>query len=124
MNFTANYGGDPNYVGSTIRPMSFAQNGAGDRIERNGAALPTRTNGSHSNGIDGVAAARKQTTQWSEAPVAFSAEVTEKDYEQAAALWRDVFPKQHEAQARFVGNVAEHVSQVERGWLREEVYRK
>ena len=42
---------------------------------------------------------------------------------QLRALWK-VFGRQGDdgCQKRFVGNVAEHVSQVKREWLREEVY--
>ena len=98
MNFTSNYGGDPNYVGAEIKPTSFKQ--------------------------DVQVWNYKPTKEPFTGPVTFSSEVTEADFEQPQALWTKVMAKQEGCQDRFVENAAEHVSQVKRDWLREEVYSK
>lgn len=106
MNFTQSYGGDPNYIGSRIKPAKFspfhekiqnAQNG------RNGTG-----DGKLDQASPGV-------------PTSFSSQVTDRDFEQATALW-NLMSKQDGAQKRFVDNVAAHVSGVQRVWIRNEVY--
>jgi catalase len=112
MNFKTNYGGDPNYVGSKLRPTAFK--GAG---ETGGVA-----NGSvvEANGAKSIP---KEEDKFSATPVTFTSEVTDDDFVQPRALW-EVFGRQEGCQERFVDAVAEHVSQVKRDWLREEVFRK
>jgi catalase len=67
----------------------------------------------------------KSTAQkvYNDVPVAFTSEVTDEDFVQPRALW-EVFGSQERCQERFVSTIAEHVSQVKRDWLREEIYRK
>jgi catalase len=55
------------------------------------------------------------------APISFASRASDKDFEQATALWR-VMSKQDGARPRFVNNVAAHVSDVKEKWIREEVY--
>lgn len=102
MNFTKNYGGDPNYVGTKIKPVKF--------FAAKHANLIPQQNGDH-------AADRPVTGE----AVSFSSEVTDKDFEQATALWK-VMGTQQGAQDRFVNNVAAHVSDAEEKWIRDEVY--
>jgi catalase len=111
MSFTSNYGGDPNYVGSKIKPTAFKS-----VSQINGIV----------NGHNGVTAGAKSSSKaekFSEVPVAFTSEVTDEDFAQPRALW-EVFGRQEGCQERFVSTVAEHVSEVKRDWLREEVFRK
>jgi catalase len=103
MNFTNNYGGDPNYTGAKIKQMSFVaqKQGAGTRVDA--AVLHT---------LDRAEAG---------APVSFASKVTDNDFEQATALWQ-LMGKQEGAQSRLVNNVAAHVSGVKEKWIRDEVY--
>jgi catalase len=55
------------------------------------------------------------------APISFASTVSDKDFEQATALWH-VIGKQDGAQLRLANNVAAHVSGVKEKWIREEVY--
>ena len=96
MNFTANYRGDPNYVGAASKETKFRE--------------------------DVVVSNYKSMKEDFVGPVTFSSEVTDTDFEQPRALWQRVMAKQDGCQERFVENVAEHVSQVKRDWLRNDVY--
>ena len=112
LNFTQNYGGDPNYLGAKIRPTSFYH--ADQKL--NGVE-PYRIQ-AISNKTDG----RARLDQAQQLlPVSFATEVTSKDYEQATALWH-VMGKQAGAQERFIDNAAAHVAEVTLVWLRNEVY--
>ncbi|KAI1775644.1 catalase [Hypoxylon cercidicola] len=112
MNFTTNYGGDPNYIGTKLKPVRFLSRGqdGSAQIQRqdggNGSATPRR--------LDQAAAG-------SVFPVEFSSEVTDKDFEQSRALWT-VMSKQEGAQERFVGNVSAHLSDALTKWIRDEAY--
>lgn len=103
MNFTNNYGGDPNYTGSKIKQTKFVapKQSAGSRAEAEVL---------HSLDRAEVGA-----------PLSFASEVTDKDFEQATALWR-LMGKQEGAQLRLVNNAAAHVSGVKAKWIRDEVY--
>lgn len=104
MNFTSNYGDDPNYIGARIKPLSFKRVGQPIRTtEKDGVRTLDQTNA-------GV-------------PVSFTSEVTDKDFEQATALWH-LIAKQEGAQDRFINNVAAHISGVQRDWIRKEAYGK
>ena len=92
MNFTDNYGGDPNYVGTQIKPVSFS-----------------------------AGVSQKKWTSTKEPlsePVVFTSEVTDKDFLQAREMWNKVLAAQEGAQDRFVSNISDHISKVKRGWLR------
>ncbi|OTA64757.1 catalase-domain-containing protein [Hypoxylon sp. EC38] len=97
MNFTSNYNGDPNYVGTKLKPVRFVK--------------PRQ---------DGQAQAR-QHDGGSGMPVVFSSEVTDKDFEQSTALW-NIMGKQEGAQERFVSNVSAHLSNAQTKWIRDEAY--
>jgi catalase len=96
MTFSSNYGDDPNYVGSTIRPTNLRKD---------------------------IVPAYQQTKEVVNGPVVFSSETTEADYVQARAMWEKVLVKQVGAQDRFITNLAGHAAQVKRPWLREEVFK-
>ena len=107
MNFTANYGDDPNYVGARIKPLKFKQH-------TNEEVRPTEKENKGVRTLDQTSAG---------VPTAFASEVTDKDFEQATALWH-LLAKQEGAQDRFVGNVAAHIAEVQRDWIRREAYGK
>ena len=112
MNFTKNYGEDPNYVGSKIKAARFltAEQGGPNPEAWKGAARATTKN-----------VGTYDQTSASEAPVSFASEVTEKDFTQATALWQ-LIGKQAGAQKRFVDNVSAHISGCEKKWIRDEAY--
>jgi catalase len=105
MNFTNNYGGDPNYNGTKIKPVNFV-------------ALDLKP--APGTGVNGKAV---HTLDRADAgiPVSFASEVTDKDFEQATALWQ-VMGKQEGAQNRLVNNAAAHISGVKAKWIRDEAY--
>jgi catalase len=96
MTFSSNYGDDPNYIGSSIKPTKFRKD---------------------------VMPAYRQTPEPVTGPVVFSSEMTDADYEQARAMWEKVLAKKDGAQDRFIDNLAAHVAQVKRPWLRGEVFK-
>ncbi|KAL7629557.1 catalase A [Parahypoxylon ruwenzoriense] len=125
MNFTPNYGADPNYVGTGIKPVRFLSKGS------TAAAATTTTAAARHDG-DRVAprvnnndndnnTRRDDDLPRGAAPVAFASEVTDADFEQAAALWR-LMGAQDGAQDRLVGNVAAHLSGARTKWIRDEAY--
>ncbi|KAL9609998.1 MAG: hypothetical protein Q9167_005271 [Letrouitia subvulpina] len=115
MNFTHNYGTDPNYIGTKLQPVSFWQKQqnphlfawqeSSDRSKEKATEISTITD-------DQVQVL---------APVSVASKVEDKDYEQATALWC-IMKKQDGAQKRFVDNLSAHVSGVKTKWLREDVY--
>lgn len=106
MNFTSNYGGDPNYVNGKLKPMNFKH------------THPLA-------GQDGHPANQIQTLDHVQntTPITAFTEVSDKDFEQARALW-GVMAKQDGAQQRFINNLAAHVSGVTESMLREATYGK
>ncbi|ETN37495.1 uncharacterized protein HMPREF1541_07117 [Cyphellophora europaea CBS 101466] len=102
MNFTANYGDDPNYIGSAIKPLKFK---SGKDAVKLAEVKGSRTLDQTDNG----------------APISYTSEVTDKDFEQATALW-NLLAKQDGAQQRFVNNVAAHIAGVQRKWLRDAAF--
>ena len=122
MNFTKNYGGDPNYVGSKIKPMTFSKNTEHTRIVRvvedKNPAARGRGGGKYNDNIQ-INTTLDRTHN--SLPVAVASEVTDKDFEQATALWH-VMAKQDGAQLRFVHNLSANLAEVTEWWLREEAY--
>ena len=102
MNFTENYGDDPNYVGSMLHPTTFRASSLG---ARSGGGLSTVT----------------EHEKWAGEVSNFTSEVGPEDFEQATALW-EVLGRDGKHQDRFVGNVADHVSKVTNSKLRMKVY--
>ncbi|KAL1850301.1 catalase A [Paecilomyces lecythidis] len=101
MNFSGNYGADPNYVGSSLKPTKFYQElkGLGPM------SISTLT----------------EHEKWVGEVTNFQTHVTDEDFEQATALW-EVLGKEPGHQERFFGNVAAHLNQVKNARLRSDVY--
>lgn len=99
MNFGTNYGDDPNYVGSTLRPTTFKTKSAGK------GGMTTIT----------------EHEKWVGEVLSYASETVPEDYEQPRALWA-VLGKYPGHQDRFVGNVADNVSRVKNSKLRQMVY--
>lgn len=115
MNFTKNYGADPNYVGTKLNPVKFV-----DTKSQITAGTEKANQSSSSSEITPLKTLdHAQITT----PIAAFTTVTDKDFEQPRALWH-IMEKQDGAQLRFVHNVAAHVSGVSEAWLREGVYGK
>ncbi|KAH8816722.1 catalase [Xylogone sp. PMI_703] len=100
MNFTKNYGTDPNYVGSRLKPMKF--------VSSNNEA----TKQQNSDAPDQA---------YITCPVAFASTVSSNDFDQARALWR-VMSTQSGAQSRFVDNLSGNLADVKETWIREGAY--
>ena len=98
MNFTNNYGDDPNYIGSSLRPTSFA----------------TRANGP-------VASTITEHEKWVGEVSSFTTTISDVDFEQATGLW-EVLGREEGHQDRFVENVALTVQKVTSKELRGMVY--
>ncbi|KAL5360850.1 catalase-like domain-containing protein [Aspergillus floccosus] len=100
MNFGSNYGDEPNYVGSSLKPNTFAKS---------------------SNGAGPVSSTFTEHEKWIGKVCSYASGVDEKDYEQAAGLWK-VLGREEGHQDRLVGNVAASVSQIKHAQLRKRVY--
>ncbi|GES64573.1 putative catalase [Aspergillus terreus] len=100
MNFGSNYGDEPNYVGSSLQPSTFAK---------------------ASNGAGPVSSTITEHEEWIGKVCSYASGVEDKDYEQAAGLWK-VLGREEGHQDRFVGNVASNVRQVKQAQLRKRVY--
>lgn len=101
MNFSDNYGADPNYVGSSLQPTPFYQDVKGTKPQ----ALSTLT----------------EHEKWIGEVCSFQTHVTDEDFEQPAALWK-VIGKEPGHQERFFTNVAGHLGRVKSARLRRAVY--
>ena len=105
MNFTANYGGDPNYVRTKIKPVRFKH------ADEEHTAKRSET-------------VERIDVEWAPRITPFfTTEVTEEDFDQARKLW-EVMAKQKGAQDRFVDNVVAHVSECEKQWIQQGVFGK
>lgn len=101
MNFSSNYGDDPNYVGSSIRPTKFATS----------STTQTRP----------VASTITEHEKWVGEVCSFTSSVGDADFEQAAGLWK-VLGRDPGHQDRFIENAAATVEGVESKELRSKVY--
>lgn len=101
MNFSDNYGSDPNYVGSSLKPMTFYQ----DVSSRSPQTLSTIT----------------EHEKWVGEVCSFQNHITEDDFVQPRELWK-VIGREPGHQERFFGNVAGHLSKVKSEKLRNAVY--
>ncbi|KAK0724676.1 catalase-like domain-containing protein [Lasiosphaeris hirsuta] len=81
-----NYGGDPNYVRSSLKPVSFSTS------VRDGAP-GFAVGGAHDAWVNGTI-------------LGYSSEVTDEDFVQPRAFWNDVLGKQPGQQESFVSNIA------------------
>lgn len=103
MRFDDNYGGDPNYVGSSIKPTKFYQDVKGISP----AALSLHTE--HEN--------------WAGEVAAYTSEIKDEDFVQPAALW-DVIGRETGHQDRLIENLVGSVKDVRYPGLRKAVYSK
>lgn len=101
MRFDGNYGGDPSYVGSSIKPTKFYQDVKGS----NPAALSIHT----------------EHEKWAGEVTAYTSEITDADFVQPAALY-EVMGREPGAQDRLIGNLVESVKGVKYPELRKAVY--
>ncbi|GAD98055.1 hypothetical protein NECHADRAFT_85374, partial [Paecilomyces variotii No. 5] len=100
MNFTDNYGDDPNYVGSSLRPTTFkTSSGVGTN------RLSTLT----------------EHEKWVGEVSSFASEMTSKDFEQATGLWK-VLGRDAGHRDRFISNLSHNVAKVTSSDLRLKVY--
>lgn len=113
MNFTTNYGSDPNYIGTRLRPVAFSQKGQSKMLE------PQNVH----QAKDAPEIARPDTLDQAQhtMPISTATVVTDDDFKQATALWH-IMGKQEGAQLRLVDNVAAHLSGVEEKFLRDGAY--
>lgn len=88
MNATSNYGGDPSYVGSSLRPVRFK-----GKVGANGYAI-----GGHE--------------EWVGQVCGFTTEVTDEDFVQPREFWEKVLAKEPGQQDHFVYNVTQHLKSV------------
>ena len=110
MNFTQNYGVDPNYVGTRLKPVEFGTKS--QPLQSFASEMAAQE--PKSSTADHVRVA---------IPLFTSSEITDKDFEQATALWH-VMAKQEGAQSRFIDNLSAHLSDVSEQWIRQEAYSK
>lgn len=103
MRFDHNYGGDPSYVGSTIKPTKFYQ----DVKASNPGALYLHTG----------------HEKWTGEVSAYSSEITEADFVQPAALW-EVIGRSPGHQNSLISNLVSSVKNVQCLELRKAVYGK
>ncbi|KUL81825.1 hypothetical protein ZTR_09058 [Talaromyces verruculosus] len=99
MNFSENYGDDPNYVGSSLKPTVFAVNSSGKP--------KTSTITEHEKWVGEVSS--------------FTSTLQHHDFEQATELWK-VLGREPGHQDRYIDNVSGHIKGVTSKQLREKVY--
>ncbi|KAJ5347896.1 uncharacterized protein N7506_001149 [Penicillium brevicompactum] len=103
MRFDDNYGGDPNYVGSWIKPTKFYQ----DVKNTSPEALSLHTD----------------HEKWVGEVVAHTSQITDADFVQPAALW-EIIGREPGHQDRVVENLVDNVKGVKYPELRQAVYGK
>ncbi|KAJ5600421.1 hypothetical protein N7450_001488 [Penicillium hetheringtonii] len=101
MRFDDNYGGDPNYVGSSIKPTVFYQD-----VKK----VPPKTLSIHT-----------EHEKWTGEVSAFTSEITDADFVQPAALWK-VIGREPGHQDRLIENLVGSVKGVKYPELRKAVY--
>ncbi|KAB8079413.1 catalase-like domain-containing protein [Aspergillus leporis] len=101
MRFDDNYGGDPNYVGSSLQPTRFYQEVKGTGANR--------------------VSVLTEHEKWVGEVTDFQTHITDNDFVQPAGLW-EVIGKEPGHQERTVGNLAAHLKSVRSPQLRSEVY--
>lgn len=101
MNFSDNYGADPNYVGSSLKPITYYQD----------------VKGHHPHSLSTLSEHEKWVGEVSN----FQTQITADDFVQPAQLW-EVIGREPGHKERFFGNVAVHLSQVKSPRLRQDVY--
>ncbi|KAK9448232.1 catalase-domain-containing protein [Limtongia smithiae] len=101
MRFDANYGSDPNYVNSSLKPMRFY------------------------NEVNGLSAKSlsvfTEHEKWAAEIASYTSSIAEIDFVQPALLW-DVIGKEPGHQGRLIGNLAASIKDVLSSELRQQVY--
>ncbi|KAE8150417.1 catalase-domain-containing protein [Aspergillus avenaceus] len=101
MRYDNNYGSDPNYVGSSLKPTKFYQE--------------VKTSGTKRLSL------LTEHEKWIGEVVTFQTHIADDDFVQPAALW-DVIGRDPGHQERTIGNIAVHLKGVQSVQLRNEVY--
>ncbi|KAE8386842.1 catalase-domain-containing protein [Aspergillus alliaceus] len=101
MRFDDNYGGDPNYVGSSLQPTKFYQEVKNSKVSR----------------LSGCTEHEKWVGEVSN----FQTHITDDDFVQPAGLW-EVIGRDPGHQERTIGNIASHLKGVKSPQLRDAVY--
>lgn len=96
MNFSDNYGADPNYVNSSLKPTTFKAAGK-------------------------VQSTITEHEKWVGEVSSFTSQVGPEDFEQATALWH-VLGREPGHQERFISNLAGHLSGAKSAAIRAKVY--
>jgi catalase len=99
MNFSTNYGEDPNYVGSSLRPTTFAVSATGKPL---GSTIT-------------------EHEKWVGEISTFTSTLHQDDFEQARGLWK-VLGREPGHQDRYISNVSGNIKNVTSKELREKVY--
>lgn len=95
MNFSSNYGADPNYVNSLLKPTAYKQS-------TQSATISTIT----------------EHERWVGEVCTFTTSFGQDDFAQASALWQ-VLGRDPGHQDRFIGNLADNLAKVEHNQLRK-----
>lgn len=106
MNFTDNYGEDPNYVGSSLKPTHFATNTQNGGLQTKSCPV-TSTITEHEKWVGEVCT--------------YTTSMEDADFEQAAGLWK-VLGRDPGHQDRYIDNLSGAVSGVTSPELRKKVY--
>ncbi|CAI7612229.1 unnamed protein product [Penicillium manginii] len=101
MRFDGNYGGDPNYVNSSLQPTKFYPEVKG--VSPNSLSLHT------------------EHEKWVGEVTTFTSHIEEEDFVQPAALW-EVIGRDPGHQDRTIENIAQSVKEVKSPKLRDGVY--
>ena len=89
MNFTKNYAGDSNYVGSKLKPMKFSekvQSFAQNELSEDNQLKRDNGKGEFTQRTNGIFKPKTLDHTRSSLPVVVATQVTDKDFEQATAL--------------------------------------
>ncbi|BCR98331.1 uncharacterized protein AKAW2_40014A [Aspergillus luchuensis] len=103
MRFDENYGSDPNYVRSSIKPTRFYQE------QKGGGASALALNTEHEKWVGEVSA--------------YTSEITDDDFVQPAALW-DIIGREAGHQDRIIENLVSSIKDITYPELRKAVYSK
>lgn len=106
MNFTSNYGEDPNYVGSSLKPTHFA--------------TATQNDGPSTKSCP-VTSTITEHEKWVGEVCTYTTSIQDADFEQAAGLWK-VIGREPGHQDRYVDNLSGSVQGVTNEDLRKKVY--
>ncbi|KAJ5392361.1 Catalase mono-functional heme-containing [Penicillium cosmopolitanum] len=101
MRFDGNYGGDPNYVNSSLQPTRFYPEVKG--VSQNSLSLHT------------------EHEKWVGEVTTYTSHMKKDDFVQPAALW-EVIGREPGHQERTIENIAQSVKEVKSPKLRDEVY--